>query len=85
LLTFIHAIHNSDISNIQSNIYKQIFNTLAENNSILFFRYTAVSVMEMDFERIDINQCPKGEGNKGPNIFANTARCKTESTEVSKI
>jgi hypothetical protein len=40
--------------------------------------------MEMDFERIDINQCPKGEGNKGPNIFANTARCKTETTEVRK-
>lgn len=37
----------------------------------------------MDFERIDINQCPKGEGNKGPNKFANTARCKTETTEVS--
>lgn len=38
----------------------------------------------MDFERIDINQCPKGEGNKGPNRFANTARCKTETTEVGK-
>ena len=39
----------------------------------------------MDFERIDINQCPKGEGNKGPNRFANTARCKTETTEVCII
>lgn len=38
----------------------------------------------MDFERIDINQCPKGEGNKGPNRFTNTARCKTESTEVRR-
>lgn len=36
----------------------------------------------MDFERIDINQCPKGEGNKGPNRFTNTARCKSETTEV---
>jgi hypothetical protein len=36
----------------------------------------------MDFERIDINQCPKGEGNKGPNRFADTARCKSETTEV---
>ena len=25
--------------------------------------YTAVAVTEMDFERIDINQCPKGKGN----------------------
>ena len=24
--------------------------------------YTAVAVTEMDFERIDINQCPKGRG-----------------------
>jgi len=48
----------------------------------LFFRYTAVSVVEMDFERIDINQCPPGEGNKGPNHFSDTARCKTETTEV---
>jgi hypothetical protein len=39
----------------------------------------------MDFERIDINQCPKGEGNKGPNKFADTARCKSETTEVSNI
>lgn len=38
--------------------------------------------MEMDFERIDINQCPKGQGNDGPNRFADTARCK-ETTEVT--
>lgn len=37
--------------------------------------------MEMDFERIDINQCPKGQGNDGPNRFSDTARCK-ETTEV---
>lgn len=41
--------------------------------------------MEMDFERIDINQCPKGKGNSGPNRFANTARCKTDTTEVVEI
>lgn len=46
------------------------------------YRYTAVSVIEMDFDRIDINQCPKGDGNDGPNIFANTSRCKTDTTEV---
>lgn len=37
----------------------------------------------MDFERIDINQCPPGLGNNGPNLFADTARCKKETTEVS--
>ena len=47
------------------------------------YRYTAVAVIEMDFERIDINQCPLGEGNKGPNRFADTARCKKDTTEVS--
>ena len=39
----------------------------------------------MDFDRIDINQCPKGEGNIGPNRFAGTARCKKESTECEPI
>jgi hypothetical protein len=39
----------------------------------------------MDFERIDINQCPKGQGNSGPNRFADTARCKKQTTEVSSF
>lgn len=46
------------------------------------FRYTAAVVLELDMDRIDINQCPKGEGNSGPNRFADTARCKKETTEV---
>ncbi|XP_063987844.1 uncharacterized protein LOC135167987 [Diachasmimorpha longicaudata] len=48
-------------------------------------RYTAATVMEMDFERIDINQCPKGKGNNGPNKFAGTARCKTDTTECEPL
>lgn len=48
-------------------------------------KYTAVSVVEMDFDRLDINQCPKGEGNIGPNKFADTARCKKETTECEPI
>ncbi|KAJ8981548.1 hypothetical protein NQ317_009807 [Molorchus minor] len=47
--------------------------------------YTAASVVEMDFERIDINQCPESLGNNGPNIFADTARCKQETTECEPI
>lgn len=39
--------------------------------------------MEMEFDRIDINQCPVGMGNNGPNKFADTARCKKETTEVN--
>lgn len=37
----------------------------------------------MDFERIDINQCPTGPGNSGPNRFAYTAKCKEETTLVN--
>ncbi|GFQ90793.1 g-protein coupled receptor [Trichonephila clavata] len=44
--------------------------------------YVAVAVMEIDFERIDINQCPTGEGNPPPNRYAGTARCKNQTTEV---
>ncbi|XP_056631755.1 uncharacterized protein LOC130441907 [Diorhabda sublineata] len=47
--------------------------------------YTAVSVVEMELERIDINQCPIGMGNNGPNMFADTARCKKETTECEPI
>lgn len=36
----------------------------------------------MDYDRIDINQCPKSMGNNGPNIFADTARCKEDTTDV---
>lgn len=48
-------------------------------------KYTAIAVLEMDFERIDINQCPKGEGNNKPNRFADTARCKKETTECEPL
>lgn len=47
--------------------------------------YTAASVVEMEFDRIDINQCPPGPGNDGPNRFADTARCKKETTECEPI
>lgn len=39
----------------------------------------------MDFDRIDINQCPRGSGNIGPNKFADTARCKKDTTECEPI
>ena len=47
--------------------------------------YVGVSVMEMDFERIDINQCPLGAGNPGPNRYAGTNKCKSESTECEPL
>ena len=47
--------------------------------------YTSAAVMEMNFDRIDINQCPKGKGNIGPNRFADTAKCKKETTECEPL
>ncbi|GIY87594.1 hypothetical protein CEXT_418131 [Caerostris extrusa] len=47
--------------------------------------YVAVAVMEVDFERIDINQCPTGEGNPAPNRYAGTARCKNQTTECEPV
>jgi len=47
--------------------------------------YVGVSVMEMDFERIDLNQCPLGAGNPGPNRYAGTNKCKQESTECEPL
>ena len=44
--------------------------------------FTAVSVMETDFDRIDINQCPPSRGNDGANRFADTDRCRPDTTEV---
>lgn len=42
-------------------------------------------MLEIDYERLDINQCPSGEGNPPPNIFANTARCHNTSTECETL
>lgn len=47
--------------------------------------YTAATVMEMDFERIDINQCPKANGNIDANRFVSTAKCKEQNTECEPL
>ena len=47
--------------------------------------YVAVASLETDFDRIDINQCPLGQGNPGDNYFAGTARCKNQTTECQPI
>lgn len=52
---------------------------------IEFPTYTAAVVMEMDYDRIDINQCPPSQGNDKPNMFASTDRCKEETTECEPI
>ena len=72
----------------RSNVWKfaaavpiaDIYPRMTQFRHIEYPTYVAVSVMEMDFERIDINQCPLTEGNPGPNRFADTAKCKKDST-----
>ncbi|GFS15850.1 Fras1 related extracellular matrix protein [Elysia marginata] len=39
-------------------------------------RFTAVYTVDIEFERLDMNQCPIMQGNPGPNAFAGTARCR---------
>lgn len=48
-------------------------------------KYVAVAVMELDFDRLDINQCPIGDGNPRPNFFAGTSRCKNDTTECEPV
>ena len=72
----------------RSNVWKfaasvpiaDIYPRMTQFRHIEYPTYVAVAVMEMDFERIDINQCPLTEGNKGPNRFADTSKCKKDST-----
>jgi len=47
--------------------------------------FVAQAVMETDFERIDINQCPPSQGNDGPNRFASTDKCRKDSTECEPL
>ena len=72
----------------RSNVWKfaaavpvaDIYPRMTQFRHIEYPTYVAVTVMEMDFERIDINQCPKTQGNDKPNRFANTDKCKKDST-----
>jgi hypothetical protein len=48
--------------------------------------HVAVSVIEMDFHRLDINQCPASEGNgMDSNYFADTDKCKHDTTVCEPI
>ena len=49
---------------------------------VMVFRVVAVIGRDIEFEEIDINPCPTSLGNELPNMFANTARCRS-TTVVS--
>lgn len=47
--------------------------------------YVATSVVEIDFTRLDINQCQAGDGGSDSNYFADTAKCKKDTTTCEPI
>lgn len=47
--------------------------------------HVAASVIEMDFNRLDINQCPFSDGNSDSNYFSDTAKCKKDTTTCEPI
>lgn len=48
-------------------------------------RFVGVAVMDMEFLFLDMNQCPIATGNPSPNYFADTARCKKQTTQVGAV
>lgn len=47
--------------------------------------YVATAVIEADFNRLDINQCPLSDANSERNYFADTAKCKKDTTSCEPI
>lgn len=72
-------------NNVDYPKYVEHFVRIFCNSFLLRYRYIAVSVLEMEYEKIDINQCPVGKENTGPNRFADTGRCKKETTECEPL
>lgn len=62
--------------------FDDLVDDIVDDDAVYFYRTVAVSAMDIEFERIDINPCPISDGNPEPNYFAGTARCKP-STMVS--
>jgi len=47
---------------------------------LLFFRGT--SGIDIDLQKVDINQCESPAGSTEPNVFANSSRCEPITTKV---
>lgn len=47
--------------------------------------YVAAAVIEMDYKRLDINQCPLSDGNNDQNYFADTAKCRKDTTTCEPV
>ena len=66
------------IKKLQCRLLQFLFGALGVNIGMLAlsYRFVAISGMDAEFERVDINQCPTSEGNPAPNLFAGTHRCR---------
>lgn len=47
--------------------------------------HVAASVIEMDLNRLDINQCSYSDGNRDSNYFSDTTKCKKDTTTCEPI
>lgn len=72
------TIHSDSVGDV----FDYLVDDIVDDDAAYFYRTVAVSAMDIEFERIDINPCPISDGNPEPNYFAGTARCKP-STMVS--
>ena len=48
---------------------------------VVFFRGT--SGIDIDLQKVDIDQCPLPVGTNDVNVFAGSNKCKEETTKVS--
>lgn len=49
------------------------------------FYFKGTSGIDIDLQKIDINQCPLPPGSNETNVFANSSRCPIETTECSPL
>ncbi|XP_064610873.1 LOW QUALITY PROTEIN: probable G-protein coupled receptor CG31760 [Liolophura sinensis] len=55
----------------------------AFRNGTFYFKGT--SGIDIDLQKVDIDQCPLPEGSSEPNVFADSARCKKATTRCELI
>ena len=48
----------------------------------MFVRFRGTSGIDIDLQKVDINQCPLPKGSTELNVFKDSHKCKTETTKV---
>lgn len=49
---------------------------------MLIYLFRGTSGIDIDLQKVDIDQCPNPPGSTERNVFAGSARCKEETTKV---